>query len=101
MFNDLTVKQTAYTDVESVTCKVFCHVHHDGHSLIVHVSIVKRNSQVVFFHVPVLRDVKHEVGHSVNLKNPSCQTVVIISLLLLAYHRLNTSMCSWKASSPP
>lgn len=87
MFNDLMVKQRAYTDVGSVTCKVFCHVHHDGHGLIVYVSIVKRHSQVVFLRVPVLRNVKHEVGHSVNLKNPSCQTVVIISLLLFTYHR--------------
>lgn len=71
MFNDLMVKQTTYTDVVlCVTCKVFCHVHHDGHSLIVYVSIVKSHSKVAFFHVPVLRNVKREVGHSVNLRNP-------------------------------
>lgn len=61
-----------------VTCEVLGHVHHDGHSLIVHVSIVERHSQVALFHVPVFRNVKHEVGRPVNLRNLEFQTVLML-----------------------
>lgn len=75
--------------MRDVTCEVLGHVHHDGHSLIVHVSIVERRPQVALLQAPVLREVKGEVGRPVDLKKLQCQTVV----LLPSQHWVSTCMC--------
>lgn len=80
--------ETVDTDV---TCEVLGHVHHDGHSLIVHVSVVEPHSQVALFQVPVLREVKGEDGRPVNLRTPSCQNV--LPLLTASTGWFSTCMC--------